>query len=111
MKSISRMAYVFTAAACLSAGCAAQGEAVDETSQAVLLETTIDQCSGQLSVISSSGSLVEVPRGEWTKIYVPSRFGWFCGSSQEATTCAPGTRYVWAYHSSENRQITWECNY
>src|SRR5262245_11486449 len=50
MKAISRMAFVCVAAGGLLAGCGVEGagDAVDETSQAILLEKTKDRCSGQL---------------------------------------------------------------
>lgn len=99
----------------LMAGCAADmadAEAdVGSITQEVLLEETKDNCSGQLSVISTSGQRVYVSRGRWTRIDVSRRFSWYCGGTREATTCAPSTRYVWAYHSRNGRRIWWECHY
>lgn len=103
----------------LLAGCGAPGSVEEsapgeqnEIAAQTLIGTTYDQCSGQLKVLNSAGSLVTIPRGSWKQVYVSNyRFRWYCGSSAEFTTCDVGTRYVWVYHSTQNRQITWQCHY
>lgn len=114
-----RPLFALTTLALLGAACGADpvveesapAEQSEVTAQAYL-GTTYDQCSGQLKVLNSAGSLVTIQRGVWTTVYVSSyRFRWYCGSSAEATTCPVGTRYVKVYHSTQNREITWQCYY
>jgi hypothetical protein len=90
---------------------AESGEQKAEVSEALVLETTYDQCSGNLAVYNINHSLVPVPRGAWKTIAVEPEFNWKCGSSFESATCEDGTTYVQVYHSTSSRQITWLCSF
>src|SRR5262249_33941260 len=77
----------------------------------------IDQCSGQLTVLSKSHGWITIPRGQWRWVNVyPDGDGywyWRCGDSFEKSRGESDFRqrvnWLRVFHSPNNRQITWYC--
>jgi len=71
--------------------------------------TEIDQCGRDNLSISSVHGPVPVERGGAAFAEVDhSRFQWFCGGSQEATTAKDGVNFVIAKRGLTDRQIIWD---
>ena len=71
--------------------------------------TEIDQCGRDDLSISSVHGPVPVERGGAAFAEVDhSRFHWFCGGSQEATTAKDGVNFVIAKRGLTDRQIIWD---
>ena len=85
--------------------------------QEVFLGVEIDQCSGVLSVLDRAGKWVRVARGKKTLIDVAitgaGYWSWRCGTTREKSRGEPNYRprvkRLKVTHSTENREIRWEC--
>jgi hypothetical protein len=74
------------------------------------LESEFDKSDEAMIRVQSVDGEVDVSKGEFTHIKVPSnRFWWYSGDSREWTTAAPGTNLVTVYRKRNNRDINWYC--
>jgi hypothetical protein len=89
----------------------------NSASDFIKLSDEIDQCSGQLYVLSSDHGWVKITRGVKTSVNVSvdndGYWYWNCGSSKEKSRSGSDAKlyvnYLHVYHSLEGRQINWGC--
>ena len=126
---MTMLAGLMMVSAVVATGCAAgaepteEGQTADEgkpvaeestaqTSEALQIGTTHDQCSSSnFRVFNTAGQFQLIPHDStFHRVDVPSRrITWTCGGTTEYATCNPGTTFVKVRHIVGERQIDWSC--